>query len=145
MVSWIIAGILVVATVLTHYEALRLLDWAVGRLQGLHRSRIVLVVLGCFCAHIVEVITFAAGLWLAATRLQLGMIEGAVGEGFHDYVYFSLVNYTSLGIGDIYPTGDLRVLAGVEALVGLMMITWSATFTFLEMKNLWADRKPGGA
>ena len=142
MVSWIIAGILVVATVVTHYEALRFLDWAVARLPGPHRWRIVLVMLGCFCAHIVEVIVFAAGLYSAATWLQLGTIEGTVDGGFGDYIYFSLVNYTSLGIGDIYPTGDLRLLAGVEALAGLMMITWSATFTFLEMRNHWDDRKP---
>ena len=141
ILGWIIAGILVVATVMTHYEALRLLDWAVRRLEKLHRLRIVFIVLGCFCAHMIEVITFAVGLYFSATWMELGLIKGAVGNGFHDYVYFSLVNYTSLGIGDIYPTGALRLIAGVEALTGLMMITWSATFTFLEMKSLWDDRK----
>jgi len=132
------AGLLVVATVLVHYEALRLLDWAMRRMD-LHRLRIVFIVLGCFCAHIAEVVIFAVGLYLSATWLELGTIEGAVGDGFRDYLYFSIVSYTSLGLGDIYPSGHLRLLSGVEALIGLMMITWSATFTFLEMKTQWKD------
>jgi hypothetical protein len=142
--AWSIACFLVLATVMVHYEALRLLDWTVRRLKQLHRLRILVVVLGCFCAHIVEVVIFAVGLYLSATSLGLGLIEGVVGDGFRDYLYLSIVSYTSLGIGDIYPTGHLRLLVGVEALIGLMMITWSATFTFLEMKNLWDDTRDAG-
>ncbi len=136
ILAWIVAGLLVLATVMVHYEALRLLDWTVQRLEQLHRLRVVVVVLGCFCAHIIEVVIFAVGLYVSAALLGLGVIEGVVGDGFRDYLYLSIVSYTSLGLGDIYPTSHLRLLVGVEALIGLMMITWSATFTFLEMKSL---------
>jgi Ion channel len=141
ILAWTVAGLLVLATVMVHYEALRLLDWTIRRLEQIHRLRVVVVVLGCFCAHMVEVIVFGVALYLCAASLGLGVIAGVVGEGFRDYLYLSLVSYTSLGLGDIYPTGDLRFLIGVEALIGLMMITWSATFTFLEMKSLWDDHK----
>lgn len=40
-----------------------------------------------------------------------------------DTLHFSLVNYTSLGLGDIYPTGHLRFLAGVEPLNGFLLIS----------------------
>ncbi len=40
-----------------------------------------------------------------------------------DYFYFSLINVTTLGLGDIYPTEHLRVLAGVEALTGFALIS----------------------
>ena len=143
LLAWSVSGVLVLASVLVHYEALRLLDWAVRRLTRLHRLRIVFVVLGCFCAHVTEVILFALGLYASAAWLGLGDIRGAVGHGFSDYLYLSLTCYTSLGLGDIYPTGDLRLLIGVEALVGLTLIAWSATFTFLEMKSLWEDGEPG--
>ena len=139
ILAWSIAGLLVLATVIVHYEALRLLDWMVRRLAQMHRVRVVVVVLGCFCAHVVEVILFAVGLYLSVASLALGTIQGIVGDGFQDYLYLSIVSYTSLGLGDIYPTGPLRLLIGVEALIGLLMITWSATFTFLEMKRLWDD------
>lgn len=135
ILAWIVAGFLVLATVMVHYEALRLLDWTVQHLE-LHRLRVVVVVLGCFCAHIIEVVIFAVGLYVSAASLGLGLIEGVVGDGFRDYLYLSIVSYTSLGLGDIYPTSHLRLLVGIEALIGLMMITWSATFTFLEMKSL---------
>jgi hypothetical protein len=139
MLAWTIAGLLTLATVMVHYEALRLLDWMVRRLAQMHRLRVVVVVLGCFCAHVVEVLLFALGLYLSVASLGLGTIQGIVGDGFGDYLYLSIVSYTSLGVGDVYPTGPLRLLIGVEALIGLLMITWSATFTFLEMRKLWDD------
>jgi hypothetical protein len=139
ILAWTIAGLLVLATVMVHYEALRLLDWMVRRLTQMHRLRVVVVVLGCFCAHVVEVVLFAVGLYLPAASLRLGTIQGIVDGGFGDYLYLSIVSYTSLGVGDVYPTGPLRLVIGVEALIGLLMITWSATFTFLEMKKLWDD------
>ena len=56
---------------------------------------------------------------------------------FSEYVYFSAVSYTSLGLGDIYPTGGLRLVTGAEALLGLLMIAWSASFAYLLMVELW--------
>ena len=51
--------------------------------------------------------------------------------------------YTSVGFGDILPQGHLRLIAGVEGLAGLLMIGWSASFTYLMMEKLWLDhRKP---
>jgi hypothetical protein len=47
------------------------------------------------------------------------------------------VSYTSLGLGDVYPQGGVRLLTGVEALVGLLMIAWSASFTYLSMEKYW--------
>ena len=53
------------------------------------------------------------------------------------YPYFSFACYTSLGIGDIVPVGGLRLLAGIEALNGLMLIGWSASFLLVEMRERW--------
>ena len=52
-------------------------------------------------------------------------------------LYFSLVTYTSLGYGDIAPLGPARLLAGIESLIGLGLIAWSASFTYLEMQRHW--------
>ena len=52
-----------------------------------------------------------------------------------DYFYFSLINVTTLGLGDIYPTEHLRVIAGVEALTGFALISCSAQLFWTMMKE----------
>jgi hypothetical protein len=54
-----------------------------------------------------------------------------------DQVYYSAVVYTTLGFGDVVPGGAIRFLTGVESVTGLVLITWSASFTFLEMQRYW--------
>jgi hypothetical protein len=51
-----------------------------------------------------------------------------------------------LGYGDVVPHGPLRLLAGVEALTGLLMIGWSASFTYVSMARFWTpeDCDPAG-
>ena len=56
-----------------------------------------------------------------------------------DVFYFSLVSYTSLGLGDIVPTGHLRLVAGVEALNGFLLISCSAAYLFLFMSHQGKD------
>lgn len=58
-----------------------------------------------------------------------------------DYLYFSLVDYNTLGLGGIYPTGHLRFPAGVEAVNGFLLISCSATFIhrLLTVKELVAQ------
>ncbi|VCU62298.1 hypothetical protein PEPIB2_93 (plasmid) [Tritonibacter mobilis] len=69
--------------------------------------------------------------------LEIGSFEGEGVNDALDYLYYSAVIYTSLGIGDIVPTGHLRFLTGVEALNGLLLIAWSASFLFATMNRLW--------
>ncbi len=78
--------------------------------------------------HIIEVIVFGGLFWLGANIADVGTIEGA--SSFTDYIYFSVASYTSLGLGNLYPTGSLRILASIEALMGLTMIAWTAAFSY---------------
>jgi hypothetical protein len=55
--------------------------------------------------------------------------------------YFSAETFTSLGYGDIRPSGPLRLLAGAEALNGLLLIGWSACFAYISMERFW--ERPG--
>jgi hypothetical protein len=57
--------------------------------------------------------------------------------GLPDFVYFSAMTYTTVGFGDAVPIGPIRFLAGMEGLTGLAMITWSASYTFIEMQRDW--------
>jgi hypothetical protein len=45
-----------------------------------------------------------------------------------------------VGFGDLAPVGPIRFLAGTTALTGFVLITWSASFTYLEMARDWRER-----
>ena len=51
----------------------------------------------------------------------------AVPKEFRQVIfYFSLINVTTLGLGDIYPTSHLRSVTGIQALTGFVLISCSA-------------------
>src|SRR5216117_3220306 len=123
--------ILVALTILVHYEVLRLTSAVIPELDRIKpRGRVVLVVFACFAAHTIEVWLFAAAYYLFVEAFGFGGFGGTHQGTIVDYVYFSAVTYTSLGFGDVYPLDNVRLIAGVEALAGLLMIGWSASFTY---------------
>jgi hypothetical protein len=67
-------------------------------------------------------------------------LQGNFDGSLIDCSYFSFTTYTTLGFGDIQPIGDLRFLIGMESLTGLVLITWTASFLFLEMNRYWKAR-----
>lgn len=70
---------------------------------------------------------YGVGFYFGASE-GLGSFKQTDYMSMMDYQYFSLVNYNTLGLGDIYPTGHLRFLAGVEALNGFLLISCSAMY-----------------
>ncbi len=92
--------------------------------------------------HVLEILACAAIFYLAAEKLNIGALQGDAVTNLSTYIYYSFASYTSLGIGDLYPSGHLRVLTGIEALIGLLMIGWTASFILLEMRQFWSIDKP---
>jgi hypothetical protein len=137
----LVALCLVVASVAVHYEALRLASAAVPRLRVPPRTRILAVLAVAFVAHLAEIGIFAFAYWAMELAGGLGHINGAVEGGALDYLYFSAASFTTLGVGDIVATGPLRVVAGIEPVAGLVLITWSASFTYLAMERFWQDHR----
>jgi hypothetical protein len=130
--------ILVALTILVHYEILRVASVLIPEERHVRpRFRVVLVVFACFAAHTIEVWLFAFAYYVFVDVLGLGGFGGTHQGTVIDYVYFSVVTYTSLGFGDVYPIDNVRLISGVEALVGLLMIGWSASFTYLAMEKFW--------
>ncbi len=127
--------VLILIAVGVHYEALSFGSRWLGKLPISPRIRVLLAVLLTLCAHFAEVVLFAIG-WYALLATDMAALSGVV-SGPTDVLYFSLVTYTSLGYGDIAPLGPARLLAGIESLIGLGLIAWSASFTYLEMQRYW--------
>lgn len=153
LVTVLVTAALVIAAVLLHYEGL---SWA-GRLIKRrflhHRAKIVALIFAELALHTAEIWLFAAG-YAVLTRVfaygaivpasMLGVIQsGTTGLfpgtslDFLDLVYFSAISFTTVGFGDLVPVGLVRFLSGTEALTGFVLITWSASFTFLEMQRYW--------
>ena len=128
---------LLVATTLMHYEVLRLLTAWLPALRVEPRLRLVFVILGAFVVHFAEILLYGAAYYLLASSLHVGGM-GAPGElPFSRCLYFSAETYTTLGYGDVLPHGDLRLLAGLEALNGMLLMGWTASYTYLSMERLW--------
>ena len=136
LATYVIAMLVAALCLVIHFEAMKLLyrSPVVERL----RHGVVLLLLGLLVAHAVEIWLFAVA-YSALSDTAFGHVEHAV--TFFDYVYFSASSYTTLGIGDLFPEGTLRALAASEAVVGLVLIAWSAALAFLQMQRLW-DRSP---
>jgi len=136
-----IGGALVVSCILIHYEFLRLTaDFLLPRLPRIpRRPHVVLGVCACFVAHTVEVWLFAGVYYFLGKATDSGFADEAR-RRFLDYLYFSTETYTSLGFGEIrLLTDDLRLLAGIEAMVGLVLLAWTASFNFMLMERYWLD------
>ncbi|MEZ5490940.1 MAG: ion channel [Gammaproteobacteria bacterium] len=137
LLTYIYNTILMSAAVVIHYELLHLLSTVIPKLEVQHRLRVIIGVFGTLVGHIIEIWMFGIAYFLMINYGDFGSLQGNFDGSLLDHVYFSFTTYTSLGIGDIEPIGDIRFLAGLEALTGLALITWSASFMFIEMRKFW--------
>jgi hypothetical protein len=128
---------LVGSTVIIHYESLRAITILTSHLTIPHRALSLVVIAGVLLAHLFEVCIFAAGFFLMHEHLGLGSVAGQFNGSALDYFYFSATMYSTLGVGDLFPTGPIRLVAGIEALTGFVLIGWSASFTYLSMQRSW--------
>ncbi|MEM9379806.1 MAG: potassium channel family protein [Planctomycetota bacterium] len=140
----LVAAVTTILCVLVHYEAMRwgmriLPAWGIPR-----RARICGLILGLLLAHVIEVWLFALVYWALDPYTQLGQVTGPFDEGALDFVYFSVVTFSTLGFGDYVANGPITVLVGTEALVGLTFIAWTASIAFMEMQRDWNGNGENG-
>lgn len=95
---------MVFINIFVHYEVLRIIMGILPRLAMPPRARMIIVVFATFAAHTVEVWLYSIGYYLMDQLPGMGRFIGQFKGEFFDYIYFSAVTYTSLGLGDVYPT-----------------------------------------
>jgi hypothetical protein len=88
------------------------------------------VLLVLFIGHL-----FQVGIW-AALFLYLGEFND-----FHTAFYHSMVNFASLGYGDIVMSEDWRMLGALESSIGVLMFGLSAGAILSVMSGLFNRRK----
>ena len=127
----------VALVVLTHYEGLVWLSGRLARQGAQGRRKVLYGVYVVLCIHVVEIWIFGLAIWSLLAIPGTGTILGLDHAGFLDAVYLSAATFTTVGFGDVSPGGSIRFLAGTEALTGFTLITWSASFTYIEMERYW--------
>ena len=128
----------VCAVVLVHYEGLGVLSAVLyKRKEQQQRRKVLYGIFAVLSLHIIEIWIFGITVWLLLQYPNAGGMVGAHPLNLFDGVYLSAMTYTTVGFGDVAPIGPIRFLAGTMSLTGFVLITWSASFTFLEMERFW--------
>ena len=81
--------------------------------------------------HVVQI-----SIW-AYTYLLL--LPGGELETFETALYFSFVTFTTLGYGDITLSEGWRLLSGIQALNGILLVGWSTAVLFAVVQRIWQD------
>jgi hypothetical protein len=134
--------------VFLHYEGVH---WLARRYSRRRLSRagdrraILKIVIALLGLHVAEIWCYGLAYWALIQVPGAGHLSGLdMPATVFDAIYLSATTYSTLGIGDLAPVGAIRLLSGMEALTGLLLITWSASFTYLEMSRLWGDGSGDG-
>ena len=137
LIATLIAFAIMILSVLLHYQAM---VTARSTLQdsGLSRRLGVLVGMGSVTiAQMLSILLYAIVIFAMSNWPGMGALAGETQGGFFDHFYFSIMSYTTLGVGDIFPTGALRIVSGIEALNGFALIGWTASFAYTLMRQGW--------
>ncbi len=79
--------------------------------------------------HTLEILLWA-GVYRALVPVgELADLESAV--------YFSFVTFTTLGYGDITLSEGWRLLSGIQALNGILLVGWSTALMFAVVQKSW--------
>ncbi|WP_339652405.1 ion channel [Halopseudomonas pelagia] len=140
VIAFVVTLITAVMAVMLHYESFILFDRIVAKFRFSHRRRMLLLIFGLLFVHVIAIWGFGISAWWLVEVNSAGMVMGYEAMSFFDYIFMSAVTYTTLGYGDMIPLGPIRFLYGTQGLVGFVLITWSASFAFLEMQRNWNKR-----
>jgi hypothetical protein len=82
-----------------------------------------------FALHTLEIV-----VWAGAYQALMPVNELA---SFEETVYFSFVTFTTLGYGDITLSEGWRLLSGIEALNGILLVGWTTAMIFSVVQRVW--------
>ena len=137
---FLLNSLVVMLAVIVHYEFLYRVTVVMPKIRIRYRFRIVIGVFSALLAHAFEIWLFGLAYFYMHHTDGWGELKGNFDGALLDAVYFSFTTFTTLGFGDIEPHGNIRYLSGIEALTGLVLITWTASFLYYEMQRYWGTK-----
>mgnify|MGYP001812962613 FL=1 len=134
----LIGTILVAITVMIHaLGTTYLVRYLVGRFldeRGRWGSRYALVALATTAIVLVVLHAVEIVIWASVYRALVPVSELA---DLETAVYFSFVTFTTLGYGDITLSDGWRLLSGIQALNGILLVGWSTALMFAVVQKSW--------
>ena len=102
--------------------------------QGLGRMSSALYVLlttvvAAIALHALQIAIWATAYLVLVPTGELQTMEQAL--------YFSFVTFTTLGYGDITLSEGWRILSGIEALNGILLVGWTTALLFAVVQRTW--------
>ena len=79
--------------------------------------------------HALEIMVWAGAYTALLPAGELADLETAI--------YFSFVTFTTLGYGDITLSEGWRLLSGIQALNGILLVGWSTALMFAVVERYW--------
>ena len=73
-------------------------------------------------------------VWAVAYQ---ALVPGAELATFEEALYFSFVTFTTLGYGDITLSEGWRLLSGIQALNGILLVGWTTALLFGLVQRTW--------
>ncbi len=132
-----ITVLLVIVIVGIHLKVLMAIPKLLSRLSISDYFKVTVGILILIFTHVIEIWIFAVVMFFLGQSGNFGALKSNSQCGFFDYVYFSYVNYTTVGFGDYVPIGHVRFITGIESLLGILLVTCSASFAFIMMNKFW--------
>ena len=117
-----------------HFLALNKAAQITGNLNSSNSLQMLVAVHIAAAAHVLEAGVYGLA-YMMGLRFSIGEFQSDTALSAMDVLHFSLITYTSLGLGDVVPTNHLRFISGLEALNGFLLISCSASFIFIQMSR----------
>ncbi|MEQ3763169.1 MAG: ion channel [Alcanivorax sp.] len=125
----VVVILIILLSVSMHYYVLNRLNAVIDKKKSTQQWMVLLTVVSILIVHFIEILAFSLVYWLFDIHFGVETLEEAV--------YLSFLSYTTLGFSDFELSDYYRLVLGAEALCGLLLIAWSASFTFIAMHRLW--------
>lgn len=144
MLTALILGLLLSVLVAEiHFESFNLISKMFSGISM--RLRMLLVFFSILVTHVAEIIMYALVIYLLQNQLGFGGFTKEFEPTIINYVYYSAVSYTTVGISSFNATGPLKIIGSLESLTGFMLITWSASFAYSSFGSFWKQGSGSGA
>ena len=134
LIEILIALVAITVAGLTH---LALLNWVSALINKYSWQKTIAFLAYLYTATIGQCLAalYFAFAYLISADMGLGTFDTPDVLSFIDIFHFSLVNLTTLGLGDVIPTMHMKFLAGLQAMTGFLLISCSASHVFQVMKR----------
>lgn len=115
--------------------------WLLQRQRSRHESLhdqsgaiTLLSVIGLTMAVLTSLHVLQITLWGVAYLWIPGITALA---GLEEAIYFSVITFTTVGYGDVVVDSDWRLMAGIEALNGILLMGWSTAVLISVAQRFW--------